>query len=96
MHDKILSAFAEDELVPSFKVEASIIAQLFSSSFDIGIGISVLTFEMFWALGASGTSPATLLGLIFPFRFEFCFGYVSKCSHKSKNSFMCSAFVALS
>ncbi|KAG5603813.1 hypothetical protein H5410_025305 [Solanum commersonii] len=44
----ILSAFAEDELVPSFKVEASIIARLFPSSFDIGIGISVLTFEMFW------------------------------------------------
>ncbi|KAG5606977.1 hypothetical protein H5410_028469 [Solanum commersonii] len=85
-----------DVLFPSFEFEEITSfgfssARLFPSSVDLGFGISVLTVEMFLALGASGTSPTILLGVIFPFGFEFLFGQASKCSHKSKNSLMFSA-----
>ena len=60
----IFSVLTDDELEASF-------ARLSLTSFLDEDGISVHTVEMFFALGAGETSPATLLRLIISFRFEF-------------------------
>lgn len=85
----VFSSLDEVVLFSSFEEIASFdSARLLPLSLDLGFGISVLTNEMFLALGANGTSPTILLGLKFPLGLEFLFGHAYKCSHNKKNSFM--------